>query len=432
MKTDWYSDFVNWDYKPKKTDIICLFRFEPLKGLSVDEVAGRIASESSCGTWTTLSLMPKILSKLKAHSFQRGGDFLKVAYPKELFERASITGFLSGPAGNIFGMKAVKNLRLVDVQFPLEYMKDFKGPNYGKDAIKKIFKRKNGPVTAVVPKPKLGFTSKEHAFNIGYSVWKGGMDCVKDDENLTDQKFNRFSDRVKLLAKYRDKAEHLTGDVKDAFINVTSSNLREMERRIKIIHGHGFRYFMIDVVISGFTAVQTAADLAHDYDMAIHGHRAMHSMFTRNEKHGMTMLFLAKLMRMIGVDNLHVGTVVGKLGGVKEEVIATKDMMVSDVSEIKNLRLGQKWGKIKPALPVSSGGLHPGLLPQVFGIYGTTDIAIQVGGGTQGHPMGAEAGAKAVMQAIESYHHGIPLGDYSKNHKELRAALDKWGFTKTV
>ncbi len=432
MKTDWYSDFVNWDYKPKKTDIICLFRFEPRKGISPAEAAGRIASESSCGTWTTLPLMPQILPRLKAYSFQRNGNFLKVAYPLELFERGSIPGFLSGPAGNIFGMKAVKNLRLIDAQFPNEYMKDFRGPNYGKDAIKKIFKRKHGPITSVVPKPKLGFSSREHAFNIGYSVWKGGIDCIKDDENLTNQNFNRFLTRVNLLAKYRDKAERETGDVKDAFINVTASNMKEVEKRIKIIHGSGFKYFMIDVVISGFTAVQTAADLAHDYDMAIHGHRAMHSMITRNEKHGMTMLFLAKLMRMIGVDNLHIGTVIGKLEGVKEEVIATKDMMSSDVEEIKNLRLPQKWGKIKPALPVSSGGLHPGLLPQVFDIYGTTDIAIQVGGGTQGHPMGAEAGAKAVMQAIESYNLGMPLSDYAKTHGELHAALEKWGFTKPI
>ncbi|MBI4177346.1 MAG: type III ribulose-bisphosphate carboxylase [Candidatus Aenigmarchaeota archaeon] len=433
MVDDWYADFVDWGYKPKKTDITCLFRFEPATGMSVAEAAGRIASESSCGTWTTLSVMPKLLPKLKAYAFNVSGNFLKVAYPIDLFESGSITNFLSGPAGNIFGMKAVKSLRLVDVSFPSVYMKNFRGPNYGKEAIKKIFKRKHGPVTSVVPKPKLGFTAKEHACDIGFSVWKGGMDCVKDDENLADQEFNKFFDRVKLLAKYRDKAEKITGDVKDAFINVTARDTREMEKRIRIVRDHGFKYFMIDVVISGFTAVQTAADLAHDYGMAIHGHRAMHSMITRNEKHGMTMLFLAKLARMMGVDNLHIGTVIGKLEGDKREIVATKDMITSkSVGEIRSLRLEQDWGSIKPVLPVSSGGLHPGLLPQIFDIYGTTDIAIQAGGGTQGHPMGAEAGAKAIMQAIEAYHEKVPLQEYAKTHRELKAALDKWGFERPV
>ena len=433
MKVEWYLDFVNFNYKPKNTDIVCLFEFEPVKGMSKKEAIGRIASESSCGTWTTLAMLPELMKKLKAYAFWQKKDFVKVAYPLDIFEVGSIPGFLSGPGGNIFGMKAIKNLRLVDVRFPLEYFKNFKGPNYGKEVVRKIFKRKYGPITSVVPKPKLGFSAKEHAIKIGYSVWKGGIDCVKDDENLTNQKFNKFSERVKILAKYRDKAEKVTGDVKDAFINVTAPNLKELERRIKIVHEHGFKYFMLDVVISGFTAVQTAVDLAQDLNMAIHGHRAMHSMFTRNKKHGMSMLFLAKLMRIIGIDQLHIGTVIGKLEGRKEEVIATKEMITSkEVEEIPFLRLHQKWGKIKPMMPVASGGLHPGLLPELFNIYGTTDIVIQVGGGTQGHPMGAEAGARAVIQAIDAYHQGVPLNEYADTHKELKAALEKWGFAKPV
>ncbi len=257
------------------------------------------------------------------------------------------------------------------------------------------------------------------------------MDCVKDDENLTDQRFNRLERRVKLLAKYRDKAEKETGDVKEAFLNVTAPNLKELEKRIKLVHDHGFKYFMLDVVVSGFTAVQTAAELAHDYDMAIHGHRAMHAMMTRNPKHGMSMLYLAKLMRLIGVDQLHIGTVIGKLAGEEKEIIATKEMITQqEVDEIHGIRMPQKWGKIKPMLPVASGGLHPGLLPELFDIYGTMDIVLQLGGGTQGHPMGIEAGARAVMQAIQAYKEGISLDEYAKTRKELRAALEKWGYTK--
>jgi len=100
------------------------------------------------------------------------------------------------------------------------------------------------------------------------------------------------------------------------------------------------------------------------------------------------------------------------------------------VDEIPSLRMPQKWGRIKPMLPVASGGLHPGLLPELFDIYGTLDIVLQVGGGTQGHPMGIEAGARAVMQAIEAYREGIDLDEYSKTHKELKVALDKWGYIK--
>jgi ribulose-bisphosphate carboxylase large chain len=204
-----------------------------------------------------------------------------------------------------------------------------------------------------------------------------------------------------------------------------------LEKRIKIVHDYGFKYFMIDIVISGFTAVQTASDLAHDLDMAIHGHRAMHAMFTRNPKHGMSMLFLAKLMRLIGIDQLHIGTVIGKLEGSKEEIVATKEMIMSnEVNEIERLRMPQKWGKIKPMLPVASGGLHPGLLPELFDIYGTTDIVIQVGGGVQA--IGAYEGAKALTQAIEAYHQGISLEEYAKNHPELKKSLEFFGYIKPI
>lgn len=421
-KSEWYTDFVNLEYAPKKDAIVCLFRFEALSGISVTEAMGRIASESSVGTWTTLAAVPKMLPKLKACAFWRRGRFCKVAYPSILFEQGSITGFLAGPAGNIFGMKAIRNLRLVDAEFSHEYVKHFRGPNFGTDAIRKIFKKKSGPITAVVPKPKLGYTAIEHAEKVAYALWRGGIDCVKDDENLTSQTFNKFSERVERLARVRDKAEKETGHVKEAFINVTAPDLRELENRIKTVHDLGFRYFMLDVVISGFTAVQTASNIAH---------RAMHAMFTRNQDHGMSMLFLAKLLRLIGIDQLHIGTAVGKLEGTKNEIIATKDMILSDeVAEIPMTRLHQDWGKIKPMLPVASGGLHPGLLPQVFDTYNTSEMVVQVGGGTQGHPMGAEAGAKAVVQAIEAYHQNIDIREYAKDHAELREALKKWGFMR--
>ncbi|MCS7131853.1 MAG: RuBisCO large subunit C-terminal-like domain-containing protein, partial [Hadesarchaea archaeon] len=152
-----------------------------------------------------------------------------------------------------------------------------------------------------------------------------------------------------------------------------------------------------------------------------------------NPKHGMSMLFLAKLMRLAGIDQLHIGTAVGKLAGEEKEIIAIKEMITQqEVDEIPGVRMPQKWGKIKPMLPVASGGLHPGLLPELFKIYGTTDIVIQVGGGTQGHPMGTEAGARAVVQAIEAYKKGVSLDEYAETHKELKAALDKWGYMKPI
>ncbi len=432
-KIEWYTDFVNTKYRKKPSDLDVLFRYTPTRGMSDREAVGRLASESSVGTWTTLPGMPeKRIKRLGAKVYWYKKNYAKIVYPKELWEAGSIPQLMSGIGGNIMGMKAVNGVRLMDATIPREFLKPMKGPVYGRDAIRKIFRKKAGPITSTVIKPKVGYTPKEHA-DIGYQIYMGGLDCIKDDENLTSQSFNRFEDRVNLMRKACIRAERETGTIKDAFINVTSPNLKEMEERIKLVHAHGFSYFMIDVVLSGFTAVQTACDLAHDYKMAIHAHRAMHSTFTRNPDHGITMLFLAKLERLMGVDQIHTGTVIGKLEGSKEEILAMKDMLLSRrVKEIPLLRMSQDFGHIKPTLPVASGGLHPGLLPELFRIYGTSDMVIQVGGGVLGHPKGPQAGAKAVVQAIEAYHEGVSLEEYAKKHKELAQALEKWGYLRPV
>ena len=427
-----YEDFLDLKYSPSKNDLVALFKVIPENGISIKEAAARVASESSCGSWSNLIKIPKIVENIKGKVFEIKGNFIKVAYNYELFEEGSIPNLLSGIAGNIFGMKAVKNLRLIDVSFPKKYLKDFKGAFYGKDVFKKIFGKKEGPITASVPKPKVGFSHYEHA-KIGYLLWKGGIDAIKDDENLSDQKFNRFEKRVKLLAKYKNKAEKETKEIKDAFINVTAPNLKELEKRVKLIRDYGFKYFMIDFVVSGFTTVQTACELAKDYKMAIHGHRAMHATFTRNENHGISMLFLAKLARIVGIDHVHIGTVIGKLESKLEDVIAIKEEITEEkVKEIKNRRLEQNWYGIKPIVPVASGGLHPGILPELFDIYKTTNIVIQVGGGIFGHPLGIERGARAVIQAIEAYKNDISLEEYAKDHKELKVALEIWGRSKPI
>ncbi len=427
-KIDWYDQFVDFGYKPAKDDIIVLFYFEPPAGMSKKESAGRIASESSTGTWTTLTNLPKRMDKLKATVFHMEGNYVKIAYPQGLWENGNACQLLSGIAGNIFGMKGVKNLRLIDATLPKDYIKHFKGPQYGMEGIRKMMGVKKRPLTGAVVKPKIGFSAREHA-EIGYQTWLGGFDFVKDDENLTSLKFNRFDERVKIMTGLRDKAEKETGDKKSAFFNITAET-EEMKKRAKLVADYGWNYVMIDVVITGTAAVQTMRDYLGDLGLAIHAHRAMHAAFDRNPKHGMTMQFLAKMMRMIGVNQIHSGTGVGKLVGTKEELLSIADVLrEKKVKPRKHMLLEQDWGNIKTAFPASSGGLHPGLVPDVMKIYGTEFILL-VSGGIHGHPKGTRAGAAATMQAVDAAMEGISLEEKAKTGKELREALGKWGHYK--
>lgn len=421
---DWYLDFLDLNHKPSKTDLVCLFRVEPAKGISMKEAVGRVASESSAGTWTTLYKLPPRVKKIMATAFEIKNNFVKVSYPIDLWEPKNVPQLLSGIAGNIFGMKALKGLRLIDVSLPKEYLKHFKGPRFGIDGIRKILKVKRRPITGAVPKPKIGYSAKEHA-EIGFETWMGGFDLVKDDENLTSTSFNKFEDRVKLLLKMREKAERITGEKKSALLNITGET-NEMIRHANLLHDLGWEFAMIDVVTCGTAALQTLRDVCADLGLAIHAHRAMHAAFDRTENQGITMYFLGKIMRMIGVDEIHVGTAVGKLVGTRHEVSHIADMLRERHIKKSKDNLEQKWNNIKPTLPVSSGGVHPGLIPKIMSILGN-DCALLVSGGIHGHPRGTRKGAVAAMQAIDATMKKIPLNEYAKNHKELKQALEKWG-----
>jgi ribulose-bisphosphate carboxylase large chain len=428
MAIDWYNAFVDPTYRPERDELICLFYFEPASGITKEEAAGRIASESSTGTWTTLHTLPPRMKDLQATAYSIEGNWLKIAYPLALWEEGNAVQLLSGIAGNIFGMKAIRNLRLVDVTLPQAYIRHFKGPHFGTEGIRSMMKCHGRPLTGAVPKPKIGFSAKEHA-EIGYETWMGGFDFVKDDENLTSTPFNRFEDRVKWLTKMRERAERETGEQKSAFLNITADT-ETMKKRVDLLAASGWNYAMIDVVVAGTASVMTMRDYCSDLGLAIHAHRAMHATFDRNRRHGITMQFLAKLMRLIGVSQIHTGTAVGKLTGSKKEVTVLADILrEKKTGAVEHMLLEQDWGNIKTAFPVSSGGLHPGLVPDVLDIYGT-ELILLVSGGIHGHPKGTRAGAMATMQAIDAWCDGVTLEEKAKMAKELAEALGKWGHYK--
>jgi len=412
-------DFVNLKYKPKASDLICLLKISPNR-MSMEKAANTVALESSVGTWTKVSGQ-EYVEKLKAKVFSIKKNRIKIAYPEGLFEKDNVPNMLSSIAGNILGMKAVKTIRLEDVAFPKTILKSFKGPRYGIEGIRKMMKVRNRPLLGTIIKPKLGLNTEHHAES-AYESWKGGCDFVKDDENLASQKFNVFEERLARTLEMADRAEQETGERKAYLVNVTAET-KEMVKRAQLVEQQGGKYIMIDILTSGWAALQTLREA--NFKMAIHAHRAMHAAFTRNPNQGISMLVIADFARLIGVDSLHIGTGVGKLeGDIKEIEELEEEIEKKKIKETKH-RLEQSWWNIKPVLAVSSGGLHPGHVPFLIKHLGK-NLVIQAGGGIHGHPFGTEAGAIAMRQAIDAVMKKISLREYAKTHVELEEALKVW------
>ena len=250
-------NYINLKYKPQETDLICEFYIEPNK-ISIEKAASHVALESSIGTWTDIGTMNKRIARtLKPSVFyiNKKSNIIRIAYSQDLFEKGNMPEILSSIAGNIFGMSAVKNLRLIDISFPKSIVKSFKGPKFGIQGIRKITKIKNRPLIGTIVKPKLGLNEKEHA-KVAYDAWIGGLDIVKDDENLTSMRFNRFNKRIIETLKMRNKAEKETGQVKIYMPNVTTET-NEMLKRAGFVKANGGRYVMIDILTAGWSAWQT-------------------------------------------------------------------------------------------------------------------------------------------------------------------------------
>lgn len=428
-----YEDYVHLNYRPRKSDLICEFYADPSKGHTLKKAAGAVASESSVGTWTQVTTSTKNCDNIsaKVYALDIKNRIFKIAYPLDLFEPGNMPQILSSIAGNIFGMKIVDNLKLLDIHFPDKIINSFKGPEQGIIGVRRKLNIIDRPLVGTIVKPKVGLLPKEQA-KVAFNAWYGGCDIVKDDENLSNMRFNKFKQRVIEVLKAKEKAEKLTGEKKMYMPNITSETF-EMLRRMKFVKNHGGICVMVDVLTAGWSALQSVRDFNDDLKLVIHAHRAGHAALTRNRKHGISMLTIAKISRLIGVDQLHIGTMIGKMHGKEEVPIIDQEIESSMIMPKKGFffikgghMLEQDWQNIKPVFAVCSGGLNPVHIPYLINHLGR-NIIVQMGGGLHGHPKGTMAGAKAARQAVDATLKGFSLEEYSKRHKELAQVLEKWG-----
>jgi len=415
--------YIDLKYEPSRDDLVCEFRVEPAAGVGLRKAAEAVAGESSIGTWTDVSTSKPYVKKLGARVFEVHGNYIKVAYPIGLFEPDNIPQILSSVAGNIFGMKIVKNLRLEDINLPDMVMKSFEGPQFGISGVRKLLGVSKRPLVGTIIKPKLGLRTADHA-KVAKDAWVGGCDIVKDDENLSSQGFNPFRKRVVQTLKARDMAAADSGEAKVYMSNITAET-NEMLERARFVKEQGGEYVMIDIMTTGWSALQTLRKA--DLGLVIHAHRAMHAALTRGPKHGISMLVVVKLARLIGVDQIHIGTIIGKMVGAKADIVEIEQQIEQSIIQPhkETHALGEEWMHIKPVFAVCSGGLHPGHVPKLVEMLGK-DIIIQAGGGCHGHPKGTKEGATSLRQAVNATINNISLREYAKNHRELKAALDKW------
>jgi ribulose-bisphosphate carboxylase large chain len=440
--------YYDSDYEPKNTDILCAFRITPQAGVDAIEAAAAVAGESSTATWTVVwtdRLTAHEHYQAKAYDVQavpgREGEYMaKIAYDIDLFEEGSIANLTSSIIGNVFGFKALKALRLEDMRIPTHYIKTFQGPPHGIVMEREYLDKFGRPLLGATVKPKLGLSAKNYG-RVVYEALRGGLDFTKDDENINSQPFMRWRDRYLYSIEGVNRASASSGEVKGHYMNVTAATMEEMYERAEFAKELGSVIIMMDLTV-GYTAMQSMSKWARRNGMILHLHRAGHGTYTRQKTHGVSFRVIAKWCRLLGVDHIHAGTVVGKLEGDPLMIRGYYDTLRLDhvpANPETGIYFDQDWASVPGVMPVASGGIHAGQMHQLLRYLGE-DVVLQFGGGTIGHPMGVGAGAGATANrvAVEAmiqarnegkdyFHEGPDILEHAaKGCPELNAALQVW------
>lgn len=444
---EYRSTYWEPDYAVKDSDILACFKVIPQPGVPREEAAAAVAAESSTGTWTTVwTDLLTDLDHYKGRAYRiedvPGDDdafYAFVAYPADLFEEGSVVNVFTSLVGNVFGFKAVRALRLEDVRFPLWFVKTCFGPPHGIHVERDLLDKYGRPLLGCTIKPKLGLSAKNYGRAV-YECLRGGLDFTKDDENVNSQPFMRWRDRFLFCQEAIDKAEAETGERKGHYMNVTAPTVEEMYKRAEFAKELGTPIIMSDYLTLGWAAHNSLSKWCRDNGLLLHVHRAMHAVIDRNPHHGINFRVLAKLLRLLGGDHLHSGTVVGKLEGDRAATLGWIDLMrdkfvLEDRS--RGIFFDQDWGSMPGVFPVASGGIHVWHMPALVSIFGN-DSVLQFGGGTLGHPWGNAAGAAANRVALEACVKARNEGrDLEKEGKdiltqaaqhspELKIAMETW------
>lgn len=450
--------YVNMDLKDPKNGeyMLAVFHLIPWGKLNIMQAACEVSAESSTGTnfaVQTETAFSKEMNSL-VYKLDLEKNLVRIAYPRRLFDRGgNVQNILTYIAGNVFWMKEVKALKLLDVRFPPAMLEQYDGPSYTLDDMRKYLNVYDRPILGTIVKPKMGLTSSEYA-EVAYDFRKGGGDFVKNDEPQANQDFCPYDKMVRNVAEAMAKVVKETGKKKVHSFNVSAADYDTMIERCEMIVNSWMEKwsyaFLIDGTTAGRMAVQT---LRRKYpDVFIHFHRAGHGAFTRPENPiGYSVLVLSKFARLAGASGVHTGTAgVGKMAGTPEEDVTAADNIYlykaaghlftqsrwqipeNDQDLIEKIQ--EDWHHhltkddderrtMNKCCPIVSGGLNPTLLKPFIDVMESVNFITTMGAGCHAHPGGTQKWATALVQACEAYKAGIDIHEYAKDHEELAQAI---------
>ncbi|MFZ4289012.1 ribulose-bisphosphate carboxylase large subunit family protein [Variovorax sp. HJSM1_2] len=394
-------------------------------------VAEVIAGEQSSGTFTAVpgetaalkersgarvervdvighTQSPSLPSRLVAQRYTQ--CVLELSWPVANFGH-SLPNLMATLAGNLFELRQVSGLRVLDLAVPQAFAESCPGPAFGIDGTRALAGVATGPLIGTIIKPSVGLSPQETAETVRQLI-AGGIDFIKDDELQADGPHCPFDERVRaVMAVVHDAAER-TGRKPMVAFNLTGE-VDEMRRRHDLVLSLGGSCVMVSLNSVGLTGLLA---LRRHAQLPIHAHRNGWGYLSRCPALGWDYAPWQALWRLAGADHLHVNGLANKFSESDDSVLAAARAVLRPLLP----------GAPMYAMPVFSSGQTGLQAAPTYAALGTTDLIHAAGGGILGHPGGIAAGVAAMRQAWQAAVSGVPLGQHARVHPELAQALEVW------
>ncbi len=351
---------------------------------------------------------PSLPGGMTADSFTQ--CLLELSWPLENLGPCLPT-LMATVAGNLFELRQVSGLRLLDLQLPPAFAQAYPGPAFGMAGTRQLSGVTQGPLIGTIIKPSVGLNPQETAEQVQMLV-AGGIDFIKDDELQADGPHCPFEERVSAVMKVVNQAADTTGRRAMVAFNITGE-LDQMKRRHDWVMQHQGTCVMVclnSIGLVGMTALRKHSQLP------IHGHRAGWGYLTRSPALGWEFAAWQKMWRLAGADHLHVNGLRNKFSDSDEVVVAAARSVIQPLYPDAAMQ----------AVPVFSSAQTGLQAHDTYAALGNADLICTAGGGIFGHPNGVAAGVTALREAWEAAMQGISLADYAQTRPALKSALTFW------
>jgi len=321
----------------------------------------------------------------------------------------SLPNLLATVAGNLFELKPITGLRLLDIRLPHEFGAAYPGPRFGVAGTRRLAGVQERPLIGTIIKPSVGLDPEATASLVD-ELCRAGIDFIKDDELQSDGPACPFDRRVEAVMRViNDHAQRTTKKVMYAF-NLTG-DLDQMRRRHDTLLSHGATCMMASLHSVGLVGM---IELARFSQLPIHAHRNGWGYLSRHPLLGWSYIAWQKIWRLAGADHMHVNGIGNKFAESDESCIASARACLTPMFDDKPCTV----------MPVFSSAQSPRQAPATYQAINSTDLIVTAGGGIMAHPLGTAAGVAAMREAWEAALAGVPLAEFALKRPNLRRALE--------